>query len=63
MQQSPDELPALQKVPSLETGLAEARKYGGCFVAGIQNIYQMEKIYGHAGAASMLDLFNIAKPL
>ena len=53
-----DELPALQKVPSLETGLAEARKYGGCFVAGIQNIYQMEKIYGHAGAASMLDLFN-----
>ncbi len=53
-----DELPALQKIPSLPTALAESRKYGGCFVAGLQNIYQLEEIYGLAGAASMLDLFN-----
>lgn len=30
-----DELPSLQKLPSLEMGLAEARKYGGCFLAGV----------------------------
>ncbi|WP_375327477.1 type IV secretion system DNA-binding domain-containing protein [Candidatus Tisiphia endosymbiont of Nemotelus uliginosus] len=53
-----DELPALQKIPSLPTALAESRKYGGCFVAGLQNIYQLEEIYGPAGSASMLDLFN-----
>ncbi|MCC8399451.1 MAG: type IV secretion system DNA-binding domain-containing protein [Rickettsia endosymbiont of Platyusa sonomae] len=53
-----DELPALQKIPSLPTALAESRKYGGCFVAGLQNIYQLEEIYGSAGSSSMLDLFN-----
>lgn len=53
-----DELAALQKIPSLPTALAESRKYGGCFVAGLQNIYQLEEIYGLAGAAAMLDLFN-----
>nr|WP_284525277.1 type IV secretion system DNA-binding domain-containing protein [Orientia tsutsugamushi] len=31
---------------------------GGCFVAGLQNIHQLEAIYGAAECASMLDLFN-----
>ncbi|MCX4084155.1 type IV secretion system DNA-binding domain-containing protein [Rickettsia hoogstraalii] len=53
-----DELPSLQKIPALSVALAEGRKYGGCFVAGVQNIYQLEEIYGFAGAASMLDLFG-----
>lgn len=53
-----DELPALQKIPSLTSGLAEGRKYGGCFVAGLQNIHQLEEIYGHSGAFSLLDQFN-----
>lgn len=53
-----DELPALQKIPSLKRGLAEGRKYGGCFVAGLQNIFQMEEIYGSAAASSLLDMFN-----
>lgn len=53
-----DELPALQKISSLKRRLAEGRKYGGCFVAGIQNIFQIEEIYGHAGALSLLDMFN-----
>jgi type IV conjugative transfer system coupling protein TraD len=53
-----DELPALQKIPSLEIGLAQGRKYGACFVAGIQNISQLEKIYGRAGSISLLDMFN-----
>ena len=29
-----DELAALQKLPRLQTGLAEGRKYGGCFLVG-----------------------------
>ncbi len=53
-----DELSALQKLPSLETGLAESRKYGGCFLAGFQSKSQIEKIYGRHGADTMLDLFN-----
>ena len=49
-----DELPALQKISSLPIALAESRKYGGCVIAGMQNIHQLEEIYGHAGAALML---------
>jgi type IV conjugative transfer system coupling protein TraD len=41
-----DELPALQKLPSLETGMAEARKYGGCFLAGVQSFPQLVNTYG-----------------
>lgn len=53
-----DELPALQKISSLGIALAESRKYGGCVVAGMQNIHQLEEMYGHAGSSSMLDLFG-----
>lgn len=53
-----DELPALGKINSLNTALAESRKYGGCFVSGIQNIFQLDKIYGSAAAHDLLDLFN-----
>lgn len=53
-----DELPALQKVPSLKTALAEARKYGGCIVGGIQNFAQLQTIYGHAESQSLMNLFN-----
>lgn len=53
-----DELSALQKISALPIALAESRKYGGCVVAGMQNIHQLEEIYSHAGAASMLDLFG-----
>ncbi len=52
-----DELPALQKVPSLDTALSEARKYGGCVLAGIQNIAQLTTIYGHHTAKTLLDNF------
>ena len=41
-----DELPALNRIPSLPQGLSVARSYGGCFVLGIQNIAQMREIYG-----------------
>jgi type IV conjugative transfer system coupling protein TraD len=53
-----DELPALQKLPSLETGMAEARKYGGCFLAGVQSFPQLINTYGQNQAQSVLDLFN-----
>jgi type IV conjugative transfer system coupling protein TraD len=53
-----DELPALQKLPSLETGMAEARKYGGCFLAGVQSFPQLVNTYGQNQAQSVLDLFN-----
>lgn len=53
-----DELVALQKLPSLQIGLAEGRKYGGCFLVGFQSKPQLEEIYGRQGAESMLDLFN-----
>jgi len=53
-----DELPALQKISALPIALAESRKYGGCVVAGMQNIHQLEEIYGAAGSSAMLDLFN-----
>lgn len=41
-----DELPTLNRIPSLSQGLSVARSYGGCFVLGIQNIAQMREIYG-----------------
>ena len=41
-----DELATLNKIPSLQKGLAAARSYGGCFVLGIQNISQLREIYG-----------------
>ena len=50
--------PALQKLPSFSTLLAEGRKYGGSVVAGLQSIPQLGAIYGQARAQSLLDLFN-----
>jgi len=53
-----DELPALQKIPGLASTLAEARKFGGCFVIGIQNIPQLITIYGQQMAKTIFDLLN-----
>lgn len=53
-----DELAALQKLPCLQSGLAEGRKYGGCFLVGFQSKPQLEEIYGRNAAEAMLDLFN-----
>lgn len=41
-----DELPSLHYLPSLQTGLAEARQFGGCFVLSMQLMAQLESIYG-----------------
>ena len=53
-----DELPAMQKIPSLAMVLAQGRKYGACMVAGIQNIAQLERIYGRSSSQELLDLFR-----
>jgi len=53
-----DELAALQKLPRLQMGLAEGRKYGGCLLVGFQSKPQLEDIYGRNSAEAMLDLFN-----
>jgi len=53
-----DEIAALQKLPSLGTGLAEIRKNGGCFLVGTQSIQQLQSLYGRDRASGYLDLFN-----
>ena len=53
-----DELPALHHLQSLPLGLAEARKYGGCFILGLQDTNQLDELYGHNIAKSILGLLN-----
>lgn len=48
-----DELPSLQKLPSLEPLLARGRKYGGCAVLGFQSYPQLEATYGQQEAAAI----------
>jgi type IV secretory pathway TraG/TraD family ATPase VirD4 len=45
-----DELPSLHYLPSLHTGLAEARQFGGCFVLSLQLMAQLRAIYGREKA-------------
>ncbi|ENP6276342.1 type IV conjugative transfer system coupling protein TraD [Escherichia coli] len=53
-----DELPTLHKLPDLVEILPEARKFGGCYVFGIQSYAQLEDIYGEKAAASLFDVMN-----
>jgi type IV conjugative transfer system coupling protein TraD len=53
-----DELPTLHKLPQLGETIAEVRKFGGCFILGMQSLAQLQKIYGKASAAEMFDLLN-----
>jgi type IV conjugative transfer system coupling protein TraD len=48
-----DELPSLQKLPSLSDFLARARKYGGCGILGFQSYPQLEATYGIQDAAAI----------
>ncbi|MDH7639205.1 type IV secretion system DNA-binding domain-containing protein [Sphingomonas oryzagri] len=48
-----DELPSLQRLPSLSDFLARARKYGGCGVLGFQSYPQLEATYGIQDAAAI----------
>lgn len=53
-----DEIYSLHKMPILGSMLAEGRKFGSCFVVGLQTIAQLEDLYGVKGGASLLDLIN-----
>ena len=55
-----DELPSLHKLPQLPESIAEARKYGGCFVLGMQSYAQLEKVYGRSAGKEIFDLLNTA---
>lgn len=48
-----DELPSLQRLPSMSDFLARARKYGGCAVLGFQSYPQLEGTYGIQDAAAL----------
>jgi type IV conjugative transfer system coupling protein TraD len=50
-----DELPSMHQLPQLTTALAQGRKYGGCFILGMQNYAQLETIYARSGAESIFD--------
>jgi len=53
-----DELPTLHKLPFLGETIAEVRKFGGCFMLGMQNFSQLAKVYGKNGAGEIFDLLN-----
>lgn len=53
-----DEKASLNKVEALPKGLAEIRKYGGCIVAGLQNVSQIDKLHGHDIRKTMSSLYN-----
>lgn len=53
-----DEKQSLNKIEALPKALAEIRKYGGSIVAGLQNISQLDKLYGHESRKTMSSLYN-----
>jgi type IV conjugative transfer system coupling protein TraD len=53
-----DEMPSLHAIPNLPETLAEVRKFGGCWVIGIQSYAQLRKTYGQDYAETIFDLLN-----
>ena len=51
-----DELPTLHQLPSLKSGLAESRQFGGCFVLGVQVFSALRDLYGREGATTISGL-------
>jgi len=51
-----DELASLNQLPDLPKALAEVRKYGGCFVLGIQTLSQIDELYGQNGSRTICGL-------
>jgi len=49
-----DELPTLQKLPSLDLALAGGRKYGLAAILGVQSVAQIRDTYGRDAAAALL---------
>lgn len=53
-----DELPSLHRLPILPGFVAEARKFGGCTLIGIQNFPQLREQFGKDFADAIWDLLN-----
>lgn len=53
-----DEAPSLHAIPNLPETIAEVRKFGGCFVIGLQSYAQLRKTYGTDYAETIFDLLN-----
>lgn len=53
-----DELPALGRLPSLTTLMAEGRKYGACVLAGMQSLNQLYSGYGHYDGSTIFGQFG-----
>lgn len=53
-----DELGSLKRLTSLEAAMTKGRKYGLRIVAGVQSTAQLEAIYGHANARTLLSCFR-----
>jgi type IV secretory pathway TraG/TraD family ATPase VirD4 len=51
-----DELPAIKKLPTLQTMLAEVRQRGGCVVLGTQDMSLLDEIYGYNIVKSISNL-------
>lgn len=49
-----DEFPSLGKVESLAAGPERLRKYGGAVVLGMQQVSQIQEIYGHEVAQTII---------
>lgn len=53
-----DELPSLHKLPFLGFAISEVRKFGGCFVIGMQGRSQIKKVYGQDGSSEIINNTN-----
>ncbi|WP_017140570.1 type IV secretion system DNA-binding domain-containing protein, partial [Cereibacter sphaeroides] len=53
-----DEVPSLNRLPFLQSKLAEIRQFGGAFVLGYQVFAQLEDIYGEKGAQAIAGNLN-----
>ena len=51
-----DEFASLQKIPAIQTGMAQGRAYGLSFILGLQTVSQAQETYGRYGGETMLDL-------
>ncbi|MFA0077363.1 type IV conjugative transfer system coupling protein TraD [Vibrio artabrorum] len=53
-----DEMPSLHKLPELSGIISEVRKFGGCYLIGIQSYAQLLNTYGTNSANVIFDLLN-----
>ena len=53
-----DELASYNQLPKLDEALAKLRKCGGCVVAALQDVAQLDHLYGHDRARAIRNCFS-----